>query len=259
MNSSFYIATTGVRSYQGKLDNIANNIANVDTAGFKRRSATFSENLTVSIQNQKDEQQEIGRLSPNGIRTTFGSRISATQLDLTSGAPKQTNNPYDLMIEGNGYFQVQRGTGEVFYTRSGSFQLSSVGNDRYQLVNPQGDVLLNQNGNPIEFSGTSDLQISSNGTIAGLNAQVGIVQISNPQLMTDEGGVYRLNGGTVTRLNQDPNAKFQIKQGYLEASNVELNQEMTDMIKAQRGLQANSRALSYADQMMGIANGIFRG
>jgi flagellar basal-body rod protein FlgG len=259
MNTSFNIASTGIRSYQGKLDSIANNIANVDTAGFKRRGATFAENLTVSIQNQTDEQKEIGRLSPTGIRTTFGSRLVATQLDLTQGAPKQTNNPYDLMVEGNGYFQVQRATGEVLYTRSGSFQLSAIGNDRFHLVNASGDVLLNQNGNPIEMSGNESFQVSSNGTIAGLNGQIGIVEISNPQLLTDDGGVYRLNGGTVTMLNQNPNAKYQIRQGYLESSNVELNQEMTDMIKAQRGLQANSRALSYADQMMGIANGIFRG
>lgn len=256
MNTSFNIASTGISSYQGKLDSIANNIANVDTAGFKRRGATFAENLTVSIQNQTDEQKEIGRLSPTGIRTTFGSRLVATQLDLTQGAPKQTNNPYDLMIEGNGYFQVQRTNGEILYTRSGSFQLSAIGNDRYHLVNASGDVLLNQNGNPIEIRGNGSLQVSNIGTIVGINSQIGIVQISNPQLLTDEGGVYRLNGGTVTM--QNPNA-YQIKQGYLEGSNVELNQEMTDMIKAQRGLQANSRALSYADQMMGIANGIFRG
>jgi flagellar basal-body rod protein FlgG len=259
MNTSFYIATSGVRSYQGKLDSIANNIANVDTAGFKRRGATFAENLTVSIQNQTDEQKEVGRLSPNGIRTTFGSRIVATPLDLTQGAPKETNNPYDLMVEGNGYFQVQRSTGEILYARSGSFQLSSVGNERFQLVNASGDVLLNQNGNPIEMGGNANFQVNRNGTIAGSNGQIGIVQISNPQLLIDEGGVYRLNGGTVTMLNQDANASYQIKQGYLESSNVELNQEMTDMIKAQRGLQANSRALTYADQMMGIANGIFRG
>lgn len=259
MNTSFHIATSGVRSYQGKLDSIANNIANIDTAGFKRRGAVFAENLTVSIQNQTDEQKEVGRLSPNGIRTTFGSRIAATALDLTQGAPKQTNNPYDLMVEGNGYFQVQRSTGEILYTRSGSFQLSSVGDERFQLVNASGDVLLNQNGNPIELSGNASFQVNSNGTITGSNGQIGIVQISDPQLLTDEGGVYRLNGGTVTILNQEPNAKYQIRQGYLESSNVELNQEMTDMIKAQRGLQANSRALSYADQMMGIANGIFRG
>lgn len=255
MNTSFYIATSGVRSYQGKLDSIANNIANVDTAGFKRRGATFAENLTVSIQNQTDEQKEIGRLSPNGIRTTFGSRVVATALDLTQGAPKQTNNPFDLMVDGNGYFQVQRSTGEILYTRSGSFQLSSIGDNSYRLVNASGDVLLDQNQNPIEISGNENIQVSSNGSIAGINAQIGIVQISNPQLLTDEGGVYRLTGGTVTRTNTN----YQIRQGYLEGSNVELNQEMTDMIKAQRGLQANSRALTYADQMMGIANGIFRG
>jgi flagellar basal-body rod protein FlgG len=259
MNTSFYIATNGVRSYQGKLDSIANNIANVDTAAYKRRGAVFAENLTVSIQNQTDEQKEVGRLSPDGIRTTFGSRISSTPLDLTQGAAKQTNNPFDLMIEGNGYFQVQRSTGEILYTRSGAFQLSVISNDRYQLVNASGDVLLNQNGNPIELTGTNDIQVSSNGTIAGLNTQIGIVQIENPQLLKDEGGVYRLTGGTVTMLNQNPDAGYQIRQGYLEGSNVELNQEMTDMIKAQRGFQANSRALTYADQMMGIANGIFRG
>jgi flagellar basal-body rod protein FlgG len=255
MNSSFYIATTGVRSYQGKLDSIANNIANVDTAGYKRRGANFAENLTVSIQNQTDEQKEIGRLSPNGIRTTFGSRIVATPLDMTQGAPKQTDNPYDLMVEGNGYFQVQRSTGETLYARSGSFQLSSIGNDRFQLVNANGDVLLSQYGNPIEVSGNNELKVSTDGSVAGLNERIGIVQIQDPQLLMDAGGVYRLQGGTVTPLNTN----YQIKQGYLEASNVELNQEMTDMIKAQRGLQANSRALSYADQMMGIANGIFRG
>jgi flagellar basal-body rod protein FlgG len=256
MTTSFHIASTGIRAYQGKLDTVANNIANIDTAGFKRRSATFAENLTASIQNQPDGQSEVGRLSPNGIRTTFGSRLAATTIDLTRGVPKQTNNPLDLMVEGEGYFRVQRNTGEILYTRSGSFQLSSIGNDRYRIANSNGDVLINQNGNPIEVNGNADIKIGNNGEISGLNAQISIVQIQNPQLLTDEGGVYRLNGGNVI---QDANANFRIRQGYLESSNVELNQEMTDIIKAQRGLQANSRALSYADQMMGIANGIFRG
>jgi flagellar basal-body rod protein FlgG len=254
MNISFNIASSGVRSYQGKLDTIGNNIANVDTAGYKRRAATFSENLTVSIDNQPDPQKEVGRLSPMGIRSTFGSRIAATSIDLTPGGPKQTNNSLDLMVEGNGYFRLQRSTGETFYTRSGSFQLSSLGDGRFHLVNSHGDLLLNQNGNPLVVNG--EFQVTENGVISGTNEQIGIVNVQNPQQLKGEGGMYRLLGGNVVM--QTP-ANYQIKQGYLEASNVELNQEMTDMIKAQRGLQANARALSYADQMMGIANNIYRG
>lgn len=257
MNTSLFIASSGVRAYQGKLDTIANNISNVESTGFKRREAAFSENLTVSLQNQAESQKEVGRLSPPGIRTTFGSRMAATPLDLTQGAPKQTDQPFDFMIEGNGYFQVQRTTGtttEILYTRGGSFQQSPIGGGRFQLVNPHGDVLLDQNRNPIEWSTENKFVVATDGTITGTNQQIGLVNFSNPQLLKDDGGVYRLTGGAVTAVN--PN--YQIKQGYLESSNVDLNQEMTDMIKAQRGYQANARALSYADQMMGIANGIMR-
>lgn len=257
MNTSLFIASSGVRSYQGKLDTIANNISNVETTGFKRREAAFSENLTVSIQNQAQPQAEVGRLSPLGIRTSYGVRISGTPLDQTQGVPKQTDQPFDFMVEGNGYFQVRRTTGattETLYTRSGAFHQSPVGGGRFQLVNAHGDVLLDQNGNPIEWSTDREFIVASDGTIAGTNQQIGLVDFTNPQLLKDEGGVYRLTGGAVTALNSNS----QIRQGFLEASNVDLNQEMTDMIKAQRGYQANARALSYADQMMGISNGIMR-
>jgi flagellar basal-body rod protein FlgG len=257
MNTSLFIASSGVRAYQGKLDTIANNISNVESTGFKRREAAFSENLTVSIQNQADPEREIGRLSPLGVRTTFGSRIAGTSLDLTQGVPKQTDQPFDFMVEGNGYFQVQRTTGtttEILYTRAGAFLQSPVGGGQFQLVNAHGDVLLDQNQNPIEWSTDKDFVVASDGTITGTNQQIGLVDVSSPQLLKDDGGVYRLTGGAVTAANSN----YQIKQGFLESSNVDLNQEMTDMIKAQRGYQANARALSYADQMMGIANGIMR-
>lgn len=257
MNTSLFIASSGVRAYQGKLDTIANNISNVESTGFKRREAAFSENLTVSIQNQAEQEKEVGRLSPLGIRTTFGSRMAATPLDLTQGTPKQTDQPFDFMVEGSGYFQVQRTTGtttEILYTRGGAFQQSPVGGGLFQLVNAHGDVLLDQNRNPIEWSTDNEFVVTSDGTISGTNQQIGLVNFSNPQLLKDDGGVYRLMGGTVTAVT----AISQIRQGFLESSNVDLNQEMTDMIKAQRGYQANARALSYADQMMGIANGIMR-
>jgi flagellar basal-body rod protein FlgG len=257
MNTSLFIASSGVRAYQGKLDTIASNISNVETAGFKRREASFSENLTFSIQNQAEAEKEVGRLSPLGIRASYGARIAGTALDLTQGAPKLTGQPFDFMVAGTGYFQVQRTTGdttEVLYTRGGAFQPTPVGTDRFQLVNAHGDVLLDQNGNPIEWSTDREFVVASDGTISGTNQRIGVVDFTNPQLLKNDGGVFRLTGGAVTAVT----SSYEIKQGYLESSNVDLNQEMTDMIKAQRGYQANARALSYADQMMGIANGIMR-
>ncbi|WP_059172691.1 flagellar hook-basal body protein [Bacillus sp. FJAT-27445] len=258
MSSSLFIATSGIKAYQGKLDTIANNISNVDSAGYKRREAAFSENLAASIRQQPEAEKEIGRLSPDGLRVSYGSRIAATPMDLTQGAPKQTDQPFDFMIEGEGFFQVRRTTGtanEILYTRSGAFQKTPVGPGRFQLVNANGDVLLGRNGNPIELNENDTLTVRADGTIEGTGQQIGLVGFSNPQLLKNEGGVYRLTGGNVFLV---PGDTYQIRQGFLEGSNVSLNQEMTDMIKAQRGFQANSRALSYADQMMGIANGIMR-
>ncbi|WP_053365291.1 flagellar hook-basal body protein [Bacillus sp. FJAT-27245] len=258
MSSSLFIATTGIKAYQGKLDTIANNIANVESAGYKRREAAFSENLAASIRQQPEAEKEVGRLSPDGLRVSYGSRIAATPLDLTQGAPKQTDQPFDFMIEGEGYFLVRRATGtgtEILYTRNGAFQKSPVGPGRFQLVNAQGDVLLGRNGNPIELNENGTFTVTGDGTIEGTGQQIGLVGFTNAQLLKDEGGVYRLTGGNVFTA---PGDSYQIRQGFLESSNVSLNQEMTDMIKAQRGFQANSRALSYADQMMGIANGIMR-
>lgn len=258
MNTSLSIAAVGLRAYQQKLDSISNNIANVDTTGYKTRDASFSENLATSIMNQPNPQSEVGRSTPLGIRTTYGTHIGLTQLDLSQGSAKQTDNPYDLMIEGNGFFQVQRGSGntrQIMYTRSGAFHLSPVGGTTSQLVNGDGDVLLDRTGNPILLNNTTDVQVAPNGTIAGSNQQIGIMQISNPQLLTGEGGVFSLTGNGTATL--DPNS--QVKQGFLENSNVDMNQEMTDLIKVQRGYQANARALSYADQMMGISNSIYRG
>ncbi|MFZ7944676.1 flagellar hook-basal body protein [Neobacillus sp. 19] len=256
MNTSLYIASTGVKAYQGKLDTIANNIANVETTGYKRREANFSDNLAVSIQNQLEQQKEVGRSSPPGIRTTFGSRIAATSLDTTQGLTVETNNPFDFMIVGGGYFQVQRTTGnttETLFTRNGAFQQKPIGNGRFQLVNSQGDVLLDQTGRPIELSNAENFHVQNNGTITGTGQKIGIVTIQNPQLLTDEGGVSRLSGSTVSLANT-----VQLQQGFLESANVDLTKEMTDMIKAQRGLQANARSLGYADQMLGMANGIMR-
>ncbi|MGJ7921972.1 flagellar hook-basal body protein [Neobacillus sp. LXY-4] len=259
MSSSLYIAASGLNTYQKKLDTISNNIANVDTTGYKRRETSFEENLAISIENQKARQQEIGRGTPFGIREGFGVHVSGNQLILDQGVPKATDNPFDLMIMGKGYFRVgkqQAGGNEVLYTRDGAFQKSPTTNNSYRLTNAQGYFLLDQNNNPIEIPNGSDFIVTENGTIGATNQQLGVTDFINPQKLSGEGGnMYRFTGNENELIVMNTS---EVKQGYLESSNVDLSKEVTDMITTQRGFQFNSRSISFADQMMGIANGIIR-
>ncbi|PLS01438.1 flagellar hook-basal body protein [Neobacillus cucumis] len=259
MNSSLYIATTGLTAYQKKLDTISNNIANAETVGFKRREASFEENLAISIENQKAAQREIGRLTPNGIRAGFGVHMDGSKMILDQGIPKETNHPLDLMIAGEGYFQVgkqQGGTTETFYTRNGSFQKSPTNNGTYRLVNEEGYFLLDKNNRPVEIPNETELSVNEAGRVAATTQQIGLVNFTDPQKLINEGdNLYRFTG---TGNQIFATTSSSIKQGYVESSNVDLSKEMSDMITTQRGFQFNSRSISFADQMMGISNGIIR-
>ncbi|MCM3763605.1 flagellar hook-basal body protein [Neobacillus niacini] len=257
MNTSLYIATSGLNAYQKKLDTISNNMANAETVGFKRRESSFEENLAVSIENQKAVQHEFGRVTPNGIRLGFGTHVSSSQLALDQGAAKATDNPFDIMITGTGFFRVGNGDGtEVFYTRNGAFQQSPTGDGTYRLANADGRFLLDQTGSPVEIPNGVEFAVSGNGMVSSTNQQIAIVDFVNPQKLIGEGGnVYRFTGNADEVL---VNTTSTIHQGYLEGSNVNLSKEITDMITTQRGFQFNSRSVSFADQMMGIANGIIR-
>jgi len=254
-------------------------VANVDTPGFKRKDQSFSEILASQINNIGASGQDTGRLTPNGLRVSYGVRPGLTQLDTTQGTAQQTGNPFDLMINGKGYFQVgypgADGTSEVHYTRDGSFHLSPADSGNFYLVNANGGYLLDQNGSPIKLNGQDNVNISSDGQIQIKNAQgatqispqrVATVDIQNPHLLKDLGGneyaidsTVLTNGTTaadyVTVMNPGDS---QISTGYLEGSNVDLTQEMTDLITSQRGFQMNATAVSYADQMLGIANNIMK-
>ena len=259
MNSSLYIATSGLNSYQKKLDTIADNIANADTVGFKRREASFEENLAISIENQKAVNREIGRKTPNGIRVGYGIHLNGTQMILDQGIPKATNNPLDLMISGQGFFQVGKQQGnhtEIFYTRNGQFQKAPMGDGTYRLVNAEGYFLLDKNKQPVEIANNSNFSVNEAGVIQSSSQQIAMVDFSNPQKLVNEGGnIFRFTGaGGEIRAN----ATSTIQQGSIESSNVDLSKEVTDMMTTQRGFQFNSRSITYADQMMGISNGIIR-
>jgi flagellar basal-body rod protein FlgG len=285
VNTSLYISSGALQAYQQKIDTTANNVANVNTTGYKKREQSFSEILTTSLNNQVPVQAEQGRLTPNGLRIGHGARTGLTQINMTQGQAIQTNNPFDLMINGQGFFQIGLGSpegggiDEVRYTRDGNFHLSpNPENPRsYHLVHANGGYLLDQNGNPLQLDDRYEVSIQSNGQIQLRNKngngnsfvstqQVGLVNIENAYLLKNLGDnqysidVASLPEGTtfndvVTGMRNDD---IQLQAGFLEGSNVDLMMEMTDLMTSQRSFQMNARAVSYADQMMGIANSIMR-
>ncbi len=271
-------------AYQQKIDNTANNVANVNTNGYKRKDHSFSEILASQINNQSRPDQEVGRLTPNGIRVGYGTRMGLTQTDMEQGQPIETGNPFDLMINGNGFFQVgypgaAGEPGEVRFTRDGNFHLTPNPNVQgiYHIVNANGGYLLDQNGEPIEFNDQYEVNFTDNGQIQlkdknGQGAaflspqQVGLVGIQNPHVLKNMGNNEFTVDPTVlgdgiteadlVRLMQP--GEVNMVSGVLEGSNVDLTTEMIELMTSQRSFQMNARAVSYADQMMGIASNILR-
>lgn len=283
MNTSLFISSGALQTYQQKLDTTSNNIANVNTNGYKRRDHSFSEILANQINNQTRTENETGRLTPNGLRVSYGTRSGLTQIDMQQGQAVQTDQPFDLMIEGKGFFQVgfpaEGGADAVRYTRDGNFHLSPNPDNpgSYHLVHANGGYLLDQNGAPIELDEQYDVNFTTDGQIQLKNKngqgtaflspqQVGIVDISNTSILKNMGenqfGIdpsQLANGadiGDFVRVMLP--GEVQMQSGFLEGSNVDLTKEMTELMTTQRSFQMNARAVSYADQMLGIANNILR-
>lgn len=288
MNTSLYISSGALNTFQRKLDTVGHNVSNVNTIGYKRRETAFSENLANELNNQIVKEREQGRLTPHGIRIGYGVHLGQTKLNMEQGSAQETGVWTDAMIDGKGFFQVQRdvsarrdgSTVETRFTRDGSFKLlpSGAGDSNF-LVSTQGDRLLDQDGQPIEIPNGFDVKILDNGSIQLTNKvnaadvslagqRIGLVDIANPQLLQNVGDnqyVFRQNllrnGDTPDRwirimdLDAEPSM---LRQGFLETSNVNMALEMNDLILSQRGFQMNARAVAYADQMMGMAIGIMK-
>jgi flagellar basal-body rod protein FlgG len=284
MNTSLFISSGAMQAYQQKIDNTANNVANVNTNGYKWKDHSFSEILASQINHQGRSDQEAGRLTPDGLRVGYGTRIGLTQTNMEQGQAIATGNPFDLMIKGNGFFQVgypgaAGGNEEVRFTRDGNFHLTPnpYVEGSYHLVNANGGYLHDQNGEALEFNDQYEVNVTENGQIQLRDKngqgiafrspqQVGIVDIQNPNVLQNMGnnefGIdpAGLPAGTtvdnLVRMMQPGEA--QLSSGYLEGSNVDLTTEMVELMTSQRSFQMNARAISYADQMMGIASNILR-
>src|SRR3954470_13363238 len=249
------IASTGMLAQQTNVETIANNLANMNTTGFKEQRAEFQDLLYQTVQAPGSQTSDSGTVAPNGIQIGAGVRTAAVYRITTQGDLKSTSNPYDVAIQGAGYFRIQMADGTDAFTRAGNMSLSPQGqlvtqqglvvqpgiaipqNTLTVQINAQGQVNATVAGNAIPQT-VGQLELTRFPNEAGLNAVGDNLYLETPGSGSPQSGVPGSTGyGT-------------IQQGFLETSNVNSVDEITALITAQRAYEMNSKVISAADQML---------
>ncbi|ASM64385.1 flagellar basal-body rod protein FlgG [Helicobacter pylori] len=262
MLRSLYSATSGMLAQQTHIDTTSNNIANVNTTGFKKSRADFNDLFYQAMQYAGTNTSNT-TLSPDGMEVGLGVRPSAITKMFSQGSPKETENNLDVAITGKGFFQVQLPDGTTAYTRSGNFKLDEQGN----LVTSEGYLLIPQITLPED---TTQVNIGVDGTVSvtqGLQTtsnvigQIILANFVNPAGLHSMGdnlfSITNASGEAIVG-NPDSQGLGKLRQGFLELSNVRLVEEMTDLITAQRAYEANSKSIQTADAMLQTVNSLKR-
>jgi flagellar basal-body rod protein FlgG len=253
MSRSLLIAASGLAAQQRKIDTLANNIANLNTTGFKRSRLDFADAVYTSLQNPAlPADGQTGNLQ-------FGHGVlaQATKINRSAGTLETTGRPLDLALVGEGYFTLETG-GLPAYTRDGTFS-QSIRDGRAWLVTPQGDPVLDRAGQRISSEQSLEqATIDSAGRLlvgGTVVAELGVVDFANPASLEAIGQ----NTFRATTVTGEPfAARAVVRQGCLEGSNVSLTDEMASLIESQRAYALMSRAISTADQMRATENEIRR-
>ena len=260
MLKALHTAASGMSAQEANVSTISNNIANVNTTGFKR-GRTEIEDLTYETVQEAGARSSASTNYNVGTQIGSGARVSAVRKEFTNGAPQMTNNPFDLMINGEGFFGIIMPNGELKFTRDGSFNVDAQGS----MVNKQGYKVYPGFQFP---PNTSSVNISDDGKIQSFTkgvpepvevGQIPVFTFVNPVGLKSTGmNLYQVSlssGQPVQAIAGNDNAR-PIMQGALEASNVSPMTEMTDLIRAQRAYEMNSKVMGVADQMMQTINNI---
>jgi flagellar basal-body rod protein FlgG len=263
MIRALYSAASGMTAQQLNVDNIANNLANANTAGYKMRRAQFADLMyqTLVQPGGAAGQQTV---MPVGLQLGLGARAASNEIVFSQGSFSQTDSPLDAVIQGKGFFQVRRPNGELAYTRAGSFQLDKDGN----LVTSEGDPLEPQITIP---PAAQAILIASDGTITytlpnqTATQQAGQIQLANFQ---NPAGLNSMGNNLYSPTDASGDATVgtpggqeglgSLLQGYLEQSNVSVVTEFINLIVAQRGYEANSKVVQAADNMLQQVNNLIR-
>ena len=261
MIRALYSAASGMLAQQLNVDNIANNLANANTTGFKNRRVQFQDLLyqTLTAPGTQSGEQTV---FPTGLQLGLGARVVANEVIFRQGDFVGTGNPLDVVIEGNGFFQIRQPTGELAYTRAGAFQLNRDG----QLVTNNGDLV---EPNITVPQDALDVSIGLDGTVSytqpGQNQaqQAGSIEIAmfqNPAGLKALGNNLfqptEASGDPIVGLPGGQEGLGRLRQGFLENSNVSVVEEFIQLITAQRAYEANARVVRTADEMYQEANSL---
>lgn len=258
MIRGLYTAATGMNSMQHQIDVTSNNIANVNTTGYKQSRAEFEDLMYESLNYTAGKTTQT-TMNPTGVNVGLGVRVSGVQKNFTEGDLKLTSNELDLAIEGKGFFQITLPSGETAYSRNGAFKL-----------NPEGTIV-NASGYPLSPEITvpdnvTDLTIGNDGIVTATDSatntvvdlgQITVADFINPAGLTPLGDSLFMKSdasGDVLEGNPTEGQFGSIKQGMIESSNVKLVNEMVDLITAQRAYEANSKAITTTDSMLDTVN-----
>lgn len=269
MMRSLWTGASGMISQQTNVDTIANNLSNINTTGYKTERTEFKTLLYQTIQDKS--YSSSGEENPLGVQVGLGTRNSAITSQFTQGAPNETGNQWDFAVMGNGFFALQMSDGTTAYTRSGSFKMS-IGVGGNTLCDTDGNPVLDTNGAPItidsEYS-PADITVDTagrlcypdeEGTAQYMGIQLGMVQFNNPSGLEKLSSTrYKESSASGTARWESSDAaltKSEIRQKYLEASNVQAVDEMVNLIVAQRAYEMNSKIITASDTMLQQANNL---
>lgn len=272
MVRSLWTGATGMNAQQTNVDTIANNLANVNTTGYKSQVAQFKSLLYQTLQTKTTTAN--GDAKPTSSQVGLGVRTSSINSIFTQGALLASESDTSFAIEGQGFFAVRCEDGTVRYTRNGDFNWSTAAGGGLVLCNSEGSPVLDTTGKPITLASTysaSRVSISSDGTILYPNAQnvptslgmkIGLYQFQNPEGLERYGDslwtVTAVSGNAINEANSNGIQKSRVLQGYLEGSNVSVADEMVNLIVAQRAYEMNSKVITTTDTMMEEANNLKR-
>jgi flagellar basal-body rod protein FlgG len=277
MNRTMITATNTLSHLQKQMDIIGHNMANIDTAGYKRREANFTDMLVQEFKNQPNDNLETpGRMTPFNIRQGIGAKLGQVQMHLAQGGLKTTDRSLDTAFTAEGQFYRVMADGEVRFTRNGAFYLSPLSDNETLLVNSDGHAILDENDRPITIVGNvKNFRVNETGQFSAekydgtsQDFNLGVSLAKKPQFLEQAGGnLFALprneqgelimeEAEILTNLNGALRNQVSIQQGVLEQSNVDMSKEMTDLINVQRSYQFHAKTVTMADQMLGLVNGI---
>lgn len=268
MMRALWTAGSGMIAQQLNVDVISNNLANVNTIGYKKERAEFKDLLYETM----DRAYMLdGMGKPVNLQVGHGTHVVATAKNFSMGNLDNTGNPFDFAIDGEGFFQVQGPKGDTVYTRDGSFKLSIVDGGN-MLTTSDGYPVLDEAEGPIVFGSDIDLSklivaptgelsyLDADGVAQPIGQSIGLVKFPNRNGLESLGGNFYASNSASGEpvLDSELGTRSNVMQNFLESSNVQVVEEMVKLIVAQRAYEVNSKSIQSADEMLGMANNLRR-